>query len=183
MLQKHSEAKRYCRKVPDVIRSTENLQTNSGSGGHVWEHVYGLSQVPRAAKSSESQKGKTMFVNEGDFKMAWDIYQKLNETYLAKSAVSECNVKAEGQNDCVRAKDVQISEAYKCISADEVTKLCDNLEVIEPLYVVFYYHKSQNTGGRWVLNTMEAEKGNFPHPQNAEVCSAICGTLLRILRN
>ena len=30
---------------------------------------------------------------------------------------------------------------------------------------------------------MEAEKGNFPHPQNAEVCSAICGTLLRILRN
>ena len=31
--------------------------------------------------------------------------------------------------------------------------------------------------------SMEAEKGNFPHPQNAEVCSAICGALLRNLRN
>ena len=30
---------------------------------------------------------------------------------------------------------------------------------------------------------MEAERGNFPHTQNAEVCSAICGILLRNLRN
>ena len=30
---------------------------------------------------------------------------------------------------------------------------------------------------------MEAKKGIFPHPQNAEVCSAICGALLRNLRN
>ena len=128
------------------------MEANSAGGGHVWIHVANLDRKPAHAGRTESQEeGKTMFASEEDFKSAWKAFKSATYRLGVLSSPEQCNTKPRGQNDCVLAKDVGITEAYSCTQVDESTRCCTDMKRINPKFVVFYYHKAMD--GKWRLNT------------------------------
>ena len=135
-----------CRESPSVVKSANSVATNSEEGGHIWQHIKGLSSRPKGAENSETQMDKTLFGSEDAYKEAWKNFQngKFNK-------VKECMGKPKGQMvDCVHASDVGVKKAYICEEVDKNTKICKKEVAIEPMYVEFWYAQK---GGKWVLNT------------------------------
>ena len=100
-----------CRLIDSVEGSTKSMQENSARGGHVWKHIAYLGSKPTKVGRMESQLGKTMFASEKDFLKAWKAYKT-----MPLGNPTKCGVKKDGQkfNDCVYAKDVEITKAYVC---------------------------------------------------------------------
>lgn len=140
-----------CRTLRSVANSAVSVAANSAGGGHVWKHVADLGRVPANAGHTESQEGKTMFASEEDFISVWAAFQSAVYKPGVMSKPEECFNKADGQNDCVLAKDVGITDAYICRAVDRTTKLCTDMEKIKPKFVVFYYDKGPRA--LWHLNT------------------------------
>ena len=138
-----------CRTLQSVANSAVSVAANSAGGGHVWKHVANLGRVLANAGHTESHEGKTMFASEEDFISAWEAFQSAAYKPGVMSKPKECYGTADGQNDCVLAKDVGITDAYICRVVDRTTKLYTDMEKIKPKFVVFYYHNKP----RWHLNT------------------------------
>jgi hypothetical protein len=94
------------------------------------------------------KRGK-LFASEEDFKSAWKAFKSAAYKPGVLSSPAQCYAVAEGQNDCVLARDVGITEAYSCTKVDEGTRRCTDMKRINPKFVVFYYH----IDGKWRLNT------------------------------
>ena len=135
-----------CRENPSVVKSAQSVSANSAEGGHIWQHVHGLSSRPKGAQKSETQLDKTLFASEDDYKAAWKKFQDGKFDKL-----KQCMGKPKGQMvDCVPASKVGVKTAYRCTEVEKNTKICTNKKEVKPIYVEFWYAQK---GGKWVLNT------------------------------
>ena len=146
-----------CRTSKTVVASAKSVAANSADGGHIWQHVRGLTSRPSGAQKSETQEGKTLFASESDYQNAWSKFQTGTFSYLT---AKQCKVKPQGQMaDCVLASDVGVKTAYSCSAVDKNTKLCTTEETTSVTYVEFWYAQK---GGKWVLNTAYPSGSNTP---------------------
>ena len=145
-----------CRTSETVAKSAQSVYDNSAAGGHIWQHIRGLTSRPKGAEKSETQDGKTLFTSERDYQRAWQRFQSGNFDYLKPY---QCNVKPKGQAvDCVLAADIGVNAAYECIAVDK-NKVCTTDKETEVKYVEFWYAQ-QN--GKWVLNTAYPSGSDTP---------------------
>ena len=148
----HLASGEECRELPSIAKSAVSVEANSAGGGHVWIYVANLDRKPANARRTESQEeGKTMFASKEDFKSVWKAFKSATYKHGVLSSPAQCYATAAGQNDCVLAKDVGITEAYSCTKVDESTRCCTDMKHINPKFVVFYYHNAMD--GKWHLNT------------------------------
>ena len=144
-----------CRTSSTVQASAKSVAENSKDGGHIWQHVRGLSSRPKGAQKSETQLQKTLFASETDYKNAWAAFLSLD-----LRNPQECKGKQHGQTvDCVLAKDIGVRTAYKCTAVEKNTNLCTTENTTSPVYVEFWYAQK---GGKWVLNTAYPSGANTP---------------------
>ena len=147
-----------CRKSKTVVSSAESVTANTAAGGHIWQHVRGLTSRPKGAARKETQEGKTLFASENDYKTAWNNFEKGTFSYLKNPR--QCKGSPKGQMvDCVLAKDVGVKTAYKCTAVDKNTKLCTSEQHTSVDFVEFWYAQK---GGKWVLNTVYPSGSNTP---------------------
>ena len=145
-----------CRKSKTVVGSAQSVAANSQEGGHIWQHIYGLTERPKGAENKETQEGKTLFVSESAFKTAWSKFQKNSFPYLQPQ---QCKVKAKGQQvDCVLARDLGVQTAYICKEVNKNSKICTKkVDCKQVKYVMFWYAQKN---GKWVLNTAYPSESN-----------------------
>ena len=136
-----------CRTSRTVAESARSVADNTAAGGHIWQHIRGLTSKPRGAGRSETQKDKTLFASEQDYQRAWKRFQSEEFQYLKPY---QCKGKPKGQAvDCVLASDIGVNTAYKCTAVDN-TNLCTADHTTPVEFVEFWYAQK---GGKWVLNT------------------------------
>ena len=143
-----------CRATRNVLLSTESLQRNALLGGHVWNHVWGLTKRLTMDMRHQQAVGKTMFASSGDFTKAWTSFVK----YQPTTKFSQCGAAKRPKKDCIPASALGITKAYQCTSIDAATGLCDAYVTIgQGLKVGFWYAHSND---KWILNT--AYPSNHP---------------------
>ena len=136
-----------CRKHANVAQSAAGPQKNTDAGGHIWQHIKGLSAKPSGA--TDTQKTKTLFKNEADFKTAWTNWKG-----MADPNTTPKNCGTHGAVlDCVSAADVRINSAFKCTKVDDTTGLCTQSNTVQPLKVAFQYANNRATSNKWILMT------------------------------
>ena len=145
-----------CRTSKTVASSAQSVAKNSQQGGHIWQHIRGLTATPEGAQKDETQLGKTLFASESDFTKAWTTFQGTKFTYLTPR---QCKVKQLGQSvDCVLASDLNVKVAYTCSAINKSTKICANYNATQvPKYIEFWYARKN---GKWVLNTAYPSDAN-----------------------
>ena len=146
-----------CRTSKTVTESAKSVADNTAAGGHIWQHIRGLTSRPKGAQKSETQDGKTLFASENDYKSAWERFKSGEFKYLTPY---QCKGKPKGQAvDCVLAKDIGVKTAYKCSAVDKNTKLCTDDSKTDVEFVEFWYAQKN---GKWVLNTAYPSGSNTP---------------------
>lgn len=157
-----------CRNLKTVAASAKSVTANTAEGGHIWQHVHGLTSRPKGAQKSETQQDKTLFASENDFKKAWNKFQT-KKSFGIGYQPQQCKGSTKGQHaDCVRATDVNVNQAYRCTVTDKTTKLCTKYDKTKAKYVEFWYAKK---GGKWVLNTA--------YPSGSTTSNAACKKLAK----
>jgi hypothetical protein len=68
---KHQAVATECRRIPSVRYSINDLNYNTYVGGHVWQHIAGLTARPQYAYYHNTQRYKSLFNSWRDFKRAW----------------------------------------------------------------------------------------------------------------
>lgn len=157
-----------CRNLKTVAASAKSVAANTAEGGHIWQHVRGLTSRPKGAQKSETQQDKTLFASENDFKKAWNKFQT-KKSFGIGYQPQQCKGSTKGQHaDCVRATDVNVNQAYRCTVTNKTTKLCTKYDKTKAKYVEFWYAKK---GGKWVLNTA--------YPSGSTTSNAACKKLAK----
>ncbi len=129
-------------KEMDTIRKSADPDRNTADGGHVTQHIYGM--TPPKGKS---QEGKTLFRCRKDFENIWRQYM-----YYA-DGVSCSGKQAQEVVSCSKLK-VGLMEALSCTAVDDqgcCTKY--TLYVAEAFFFSFILKDRT-----WILNTC------FPQP-------------------
>jgi hypothetical protein len=133
-----------CNTLPTVIASA-NTATNTGMGGHLTQHVYGLLPPP-----GTSQLGKTLFSGKGKFDAAWRQYRYV-------PAPCNCGGGGQAQQVVTLAQlHMGFMDAFSCTAADPVTGACTAYNAYMAQAVFFGFLL---VNGIWILNTA------FPIPQ------------------
>ena len=129
-----------CRTIRYVHESTTSVATNIHYGGHIWQHMGDLNEIPSYAYSGHTQSGKTLFVSESDFRKAWKNWRRLPLSY---STPQTCDSYAERKTtvyDCVDAADIGIFNARECTSNSKA-RICTRSKAVTPHSVYFVYKK------------------------------------------
>ena len=141
-----------CRTLNSVKHSEEDLETNVQVGGHIWQHIGGLTKKPKGAKDKDTQAGKSMFKSEQAFQAAWAKMEKLKTGTFATCPSTGGGSEGKYRRDTVPAKDIGVNEVYLCTAIDKITKLCTThkTESMEGRDVVFDYMWKSNA---WIIRT------------------------------
>jgi hypothetical protein len=126
-----------CRDILSVGNSA-NPDLNTGMGGHVTQHIYGM--VP---PKGSSQLGKTLFAKRKDFESAWRQYRYIG---------NPCNCGGGGQaQQTVSLTNLGMKwmDAYSCTGAT-VTGECDQFTLYTASDIFFGFLLVDRT---WILNT------------------------------
>lgn len=151
-----SVAGKECRNLKTVAASAQSVAANTAAGGHIWQHVLG--PKPSKTHKTETQKDKTLFASETDFKNAWKKFQTKSFKNLQ---LKQCKGgKIKHTSDCVRAPDIGVKLAYRCTAVDK-SKVCTDYKKTKATYVEFWYELQ---GGKWVLNTAYPSASNTANP-------------------
>ena len=137
-----------CRKSKTVVPSAQSVHDNTAAGGHIWQHVLGLTSRPKKAPKTETQDEKSLFASEDDFKNAWKKFQTKDFKNLK---LQQCKGgKKSTISDCVQASSIGVTQAYRCTAIDKDTKLCTKHKKEKASFVEFWYKQHK---GKWILNT------------------------------
>ena len=101
---------------------------------------------------------KTLFASEHDYQSAWQNFQSGTFHYLKPYQCGKVTQKGQAV-DCVLAKDVGVSIAYKCSAVDKNSNLCTSSDITDIEFVEFWYAQ---INGKWVLNTAYPSGANTP---------------------
>ena len=162
-----------CRTLLSVIDSTSGPSHNVAVGGHIWQHIFGLSAKPAGADVNDTQNGKTLFKSGPEFKNAYAAFRGLGGTY------QQCPGGGGGiRADHVHANTIGINQAGLCNGVDP-QKLCNFVAPYTMTvnhYVTFCY---KYVNWQWIMRTAYPRRngGHPPREQTlAEECEEIFST-------
>ena len=137
-----------CRNVASVINSARDPQTNVNAGGHIWQHINGLSAKPVGAASSDTQLGKTLFNSETDFTNAYTAARGLTTgTFMTCPTSGASGTRA----DAILASSIGVSTARLCTSVND-QRLCNASTSYSTMgrNVIFCY---KYVSSQWIMRT------------------------------
>lgn len=136
-----------CRNTYSVIQSAKDPQRNVRDGGHIWQHIYGITK-PTGASSLDTQLHKTLFYDLREYDDAWYYFRGLPGTFKNCPSTGGSN-----RADIVDSRSIGITDARYCNAVDSY-KMCTSA----PWYtmgsrkVVFCYKYISSTKN-WILRT------------------------------
>ena len=137
-----------CRNVSTVINSAADPQTNVNAGGHIWQHINGLSAKPTRAASGATQNDKSLFNSENDFTNAYSAARGLTMGSFVKCPASG----AQGTKaDSILASSIGVITARRCTSVTS-GGLCSASTSHNMMgrNVIFCY---KYVNSQWIMNT------------------------------
>lgn len=129
-----ASAAQICRDI-DSVRASADLSSNTGAGGHVTQHVLGLTPPP-----GTSQVGKTLFADSEKFGRAWGTYQQITNPRFCSGGNNVQQVFELGY----------YIDAFSCRAADGAGR-CTEWDSFAADRVAVAFIRLPN--GRWILNT------------------------------
>ena len=147
----HLSAGEECRNAATVIESGKDLETNVKAGGHVWQHIGGLTKKPKDAESKDTQSGKSMFLNEQAFHQALANLRNLKAGNFASCPSTGKGKEGQYRRDERLASDIGVDKVLQCLEIN-ADKLCTKTKEIDMKgkNIVFDY---QWKHGKWVIRT------------------------------
>ena len=134
-----------CRKVLSVHYSIKDVNTNTRLGGHVWQHIFGLTARPQGAYYGDTQLGKSLFNFWNDFKQAWYTYATNQANQNTQICANQYNPIA----DCVNTPYPIIRGGKTCTQVN-ANNLCIGYRPLTVRSYKFVYRKINRV---WIMRT------------------------------
>ena len=138
-------AARECRRTSSVLDSIRNLDRNTNQGGHVWQHIAGLTSTPSRASSDDTQLNKSLFRNWGAFTEAWGSWVNTRRNVYPVNCGNQRSTIA----DCVNTGRPIREGGFTCTAVQRNNR-CTNSR---PLTIRSYIFVYKNVRGRWIMRT------------------------------
>ena len=132
-----------CRRIPSVRYSINDLNYNTYVGGHVWQHIAGLTARPPYAYFRDTQIRKSLFNSWRDFKRAW--YSTFRTNYNTQICENQPGTIA----DCFNTPFPIVSGGKTCTRVNW-NNLCI---AFRPLTIQSYIFVYRKVNGQWIMRT------------------------------
>ena len=156
-----------CRTLQSVIDSTNGPAHNVAVGGHIWQHIHGLTAKPAGADPADTQYEKTLFRDGTTFINAYTTFQGLGGQHKECPAGGG-NVRA----DHVHAHTIGIYLAGSCngVNAQNLCNSVNPYPMTARHYVTFCY---KYVNGQWIMRTAFPRLNTY-HPPREQTLGKEC---------
>ena len=138
----HQAAAVQCNRTPSVRYSINDLNANTREGGHVWQHIAGLTSKPKGATPKDTQDKKSLFNSWSAFKKAW------YSTFRNRQNTQMCESQSGTIADCFDTRPI-MGGGKTCTQVDK-NKLCIKSKPLNIRSYIFVYKKIK---GEWIMRT------------------------------
>jgi hypothetical protein len=132
----HTAFPQECKTIKSVQDSADPPTNNTGAGGHVTGHIWGMEPPP-----GWSRADKTLFTSRDEYIGAW-------RNYVASGKVPVINCSGDDPHQVVSVRTLlnkDVIGGYSCKNAD-----CSEKNRVQAANIFLGFILS---GGKWILNT------------------------------